>query len=413
MTQPPLRVTVFGEYGAQNFGNEATLASFLTDLAVVEPTAAVTVVGSDPERVRADHGVAAVAMVAPWRPRVRRVGRLLDLAWLARQAARADLVVLPGTGIVEGIGRQATGIALSLCAMTWSARLLGRGVLGLTIGVEADGSRAVRRLHARTLRSLTWLSVRDASSLAAARALVPGLTCPVLPDPVLTRAPEEPTGEPTGETVVRDEVGVGVMSYFGRSGRPEQAMPEHVRYVEQMVELVARLVAAGHTVRLLHGDAADAPVVERVRAGVLGRLPDGSAPGRVVASPLGGVDDVQRVARGLRVLVAPRYHNLVGALTVATPCIAVAYGDKHRSLMREVGTPELCHDIEALDVDALVAQVEQVAGEWAAYSARVAAVLTRMRGTDEARLAQVRRAVEGSRRGARRLGPVPEPAGQA
>jgi polysaccharide pyruvyl transferase WcaK-like protein len=52
-------------------------------------------------------------------------------------------------------------------------------------------------------------------------------------------------------------------------------------------------------------------------------------------------------------VVAIRYHNVLCALKLGKPTIAISYSPKHDALMANMGLGEFSHDVNALDVDEL------------------------------------------------------------
>ena len=58
--------------------------------------------------------------------------------------------------------------------------------------------------------------------------------------------------------------------------------------------------------------------------------------------------------------VCTRYHNVVAALKLSKPTIAVAYSIKHTALMADMGMPEFVKPARSLDADDLIAQFEEL-----------------------------------------------------
>lgn len=53
-------------------------------------------------------------------------------------------------------------------------------------------------------------------------------------------------------------------------------------------------------------------------------------------------------------VVAIRYHNVLAALQLSKPTIAISYSPKHDVLVAEMGLPEFCMAVNALDVSELI-----------------------------------------------------------
>jgi polysaccharide pyruvyl transferase WcaK-like protein len=53
-------------------------------------------------------------------------------------------------------------------------------------------------------------------------------------------------------------------------------------------------------------------------------------------------------------VVAARYHNVLCALKLAKPTIAIGYSGKHQALMSGMGMPQFCLQANALTADRLI-----------------------------------------------------------
>lgn len=59
-------------------------------------------------------------------------------------------------------------------------------------------------------------------------------------------------------------------------------------------------------------------------------------------------------------VVATRYHNLVCALKVGTPTLALSYSAKSDALMAEMGMGAYCHSAREADADRLLEQFREL-----------------------------------------------------
>ena len=76
----------------------------------------------------------------------------------------------------------------------------------------------------------------------------------------------------------------------------------------------------------------------------------------VVAQPVTDFNDVMRAMEPLGAVIATRYHNLIAALKLSKPTIALGYSRKHHSLMSDLGLAEFSHSVASLDVTSLTQQ---------------------------------------------------------
>ncbi|HEX4223417.1 MAG TPA: polysaccharide pyruvyl transferase family protein, partial [Pseudonocardiaceae bacterium] len=155
-------------------------------------------------------------------------------------------------------------------------------------------------------------------------------------------------------TVAEDPraVGVGVMAYYG--GNDDRADGERIyrSYVDAMTRFVRHLVAQGRPVRLFIGDRIDRQVVAEIQQAVASPL--------VAATPLDTLEELMRSMAGVGTVVATRYHNVLCALKLGKPTLAIGYAKKNDVLMAEMGLDGFCQEARAIDVDRLVAQFEEL-----------------------------------------------------
>jgi polysaccharide pyruvyl transferase WcaK-like protein len=143
-------------------------------------------------------------------------------------------------------------------------------------------------------------------------------------------------------------VGVGVMDYHGSNTDRDQAGRIHRDYVGRMTEFVRWLAERGRIVRLFVGDQVDAAVGDRIVAAV------GSRAVSVVHTST--MEELLREMARVDTVVASRYHNVLAAVKLGKPTVAVGYAAKSDALMAEMGLGEFCQSIRDLDVERLVKQ---------------------------------------------------------
>lgn len=281
--------------------------------------------------------------------------------------------------------------------MAASARLHRRRFLLVDVGAEWALNPLTRRLYVAIARLATHVSYRDSASAAAmARAGVH--------DPAAI-APDLAFGHPA-PTLAKPEPGrivVGVMAYYGRKDDPKRGADVRNRYVATMARAIAEVVAAGSRVVLVGGDRVDVDVARDVRAAVLAACP-GLSDTAVGVRELTTFSDLTKEMMRAQVVIASRFHNLIGALRLARPTISIGYASKNRHLMQALGLNEYCQEIEDLDAGQLIAQVraaQENADDLAArirrgtsdYAAEVQCLLERV-GSEALGLTPPRRKLE-------------------
>jgi polysaccharide pyruvyl transferase WcaK-like protein len=144
------------------------------------------------------------------------------------------------------------------------------------------------------------------------------------------------------------------MDYYGPRSRPEDGERAYRRYLEKVTAFVAWLLDRDYTVQLLIGDVSyDTRVKGDVKAMLQERDP-ARATGRIVDVPVSSVEQLIAQLAKTDMVVATRFHNILLALMLNKPVVALSYHEKITSLMSGVGLAEYCQDIDAPGVDGLV-----------------------------------------------------------
>lgn len=353
--EEPVRVGVFGLLGSGNIGNDGSLEAVLGYLRAEQPEAVVDTLCGGPEAVTARYGIPATRLHwyrGEYRTASRAgavaakaVGKLVDVARTAAWVRRHDVVIVPGTGVLETtLPLRPWGFPYSLFLVCATGRLFGTPVALVSVGAGAIGSRPTRTLTRWSSRLATYRSYRDVQSRDAMRAM--GLDTArdeVYADLAFCLPP--PTSAPPGPPGL---VCVGVMDFHGSNDDRARAEEIHRRYLDGTIRFVRALVEDGRPVRLLTGDELDRPVVDAVLDAVDSPL--------VTAAEAASLADLMKEAAAADTVVATRYHNLVCALKVGTPTLALSYSAKTDVLMDRMGLGAYCHPAREVDADRLLEQ---------------------------------------------------------
>jgi polysaccharide pyruvyl transferase WcaK-like protein len=175
-----------------------------------------------------------------------------------------------------------------------------------------------------------------------------------------TMIPSEPAKE-RGVTVV----GVGIMTYHSESNTGEADDSVYQTYISKLSSLVSWLLSQGYLVRLLIGDAVhDEPIRKDLRLS-LERGGIKYEQVQIIDTPATSVSDVLSQLAATDTVIASRFHNVLLALMLGKPVVAISYHEKVDALMAGLGLADFCQDIENIDLDKLVEQfttLEQCAG---------------------------------------------------
>ncbi|MFJ9037783.1 polysaccharide pyruvyl transferase family protein [Streptomyces sp. NPDC102406] len=350
------RVGVFGLLGSGNLGNDGSLEAVLDYLRAAHPDAAVDALCGGPEAVSARYGIPATRLHwyrGEYRTASRAgaiagkgLGKLLDVFRTAAWVRRHDAVIVPGMGVLEAtLPLRPWGFPYSLFLLCASGRLLRTPVALVSVGAAAIRDRPTRALVRRSARLAAYRSYRDAASRDAMRAMgVDTARDEVYPDLAFAL----PTPRPDGPAGPPGRVCVGVMDFHGSNDDRARAGEIYQRYLDGTIRFVRTLVQEGRPVRLLTGDACDAPVVGAILDAVNSPL--------VTAAEAASLTDLMKEMAAADSAVAVRYHNLVCALKAGTPVLAVSYAAKSDALMARMGLGAYCHPAREIDADRLLEQ---------------------------------------------------------
>jgi polysaccharide pyruvyl transferase WcaK-like protein/SAM-dependent methyltransferase len=363
------RVGLVGLLGSGNLGNDGSLEAMLAYLAAKHPDTVLDSMCSGPAQITARYGVPATRLrwsatetAGPRSTTVLAVkslkvplGIVVDAFRTASWVRRHDVVIVPGTGVLEAtIAVRPWHTPYSMLLVCTFGRLFGTKVAFVSVGAAEVRQPLTRWLITTAARLAYYRSYRDTSSRDAMRRM--GLDTSgdaVYPD--LTFALQIPHGAP----VAADTVGVGVMDYHGGNDDRQQADRLRAAYVEKMKSFVMWLVDNGRRVRLFTTDVHDERVKREVIAALRANRPE-LGPSQVIAEPVPCLDELMRQIASVDTVVASRYHNVLYALKLAKPTLAVGYAAKFGALMAEMGLAEFCQSAGSVDVDRLIEQFTEL-----------------------------------------------------
>jgi polysaccharide pyruvyl transferase WcaK-like protein len=391
---PVRRVALYGYLGSSNLGNDASLETVVSWFEAHHPKIDLRCITIAPEQVEKQYGIASVPLAwrSPRRARSRTtetlqnlLGRLLDVPRSYRLAGSVDAVIVPGMGVLEdSLTARPWALPYWLFLIALACRIRGRRFVLLDVGAERAANPVTRWLFAATARLATHASFRDRSSAAVmARAGIRGRHV-VAPDLAFAH-PASTVAEPIGGRVV-----VGVMAYHGPGDDPRRGAAVRRHYVATLADALTTLAGSGQRITLVGGDQVDIDVARAVRAAVLRLGPD--LPGdAVVIREVTTFAELTCEMRSAEVVVASRFHNVICALRLGRPTVAVGYADKCRNLMDALGLDDYHQHIDQLDAGRLIAQVRAAQRDAEALAAHIRAAGSHYGGEVESLLRRVTR----------------------
>jgi polysaccharide pyruvyl transferase WcaK-like protein len=367
------KISLFGHFGAGNFGNESTLQAMLYHLRRLMPAAEISCICSAPDIVAADYKIATLpinaVVVQPWNirnPLVRLARKALIgipselYRWLKgiKTLWHTDALIVVGTGLLtDAFGIQGWG-PYSMFKWSVIAKLCGCRLMFVSVGA-GPLERCTGRLLIKSALSLAdFRSYRDEATLAYLRDI--GLRSRgdrVYPDLAFS-LPAPPANRDAAKRP-RPVVGLGVMLYGAMYGIEKTTSAHYAGYVETLAGFAQWLLNRDYDIRLLKGDLSDPTVAMEFKALLKDRF-GFDDDHRIIDDPIQSVDDLLAQLAASDLVVATRFHNVLLALFLNKPCISISFHHKCSSLMKQMGLGEYSQDIRNLNTETLIEQFCQL-----------------------------------------------------
>lgn len=376
----PANIGLFGVFGCGNSGNDGSLEAMLIFLRQLLPDAELTCICPAPDRVRQEYGLAAL--------RIGRSGsdssffRFLDqlllraphvvAGWIQaiRTVRRFDLLIIPGTGILDDFSTGPLAMPYALFRWCISAKLCGAKVWFVSIGAGPVHHPLSRWLMKWAAAVSQYRSYRDTISKEFMDSIgLDARTDPVYPD-IAFKLPAPKCSNSRRSDGKALTIGLGVMAYGGWRDTPERGVDIFDVYLKKITRFLIWLLDRGYHVRILMGDTVDQQAVDDLMKAV---ATDGRAltPEKLAAEPTFSLHDLMRQIALTDIVVATRFHNVVCALKLGRPTISIGYAKKNDVLLADMGLGDFCQQIEQLDVDLLIEQFTALASDRKKHEQRI------------------------------------------
>lgn len=368
------KIYFFGHFGSPNFGNEITFQTFLDRLRRRFPNADIFCICTGPETLAVTQNIKTI----PIRPNfdlatklgARLPGLLRKLfitlpseayRWLDafKSLKGADVLIIPGTGLLtDSYGLLSWG-PYNLFKWSLVAKMRGCKLMFVSVGAGPLYGMLGKYFVKSALSVADYRSYRDDASMNYLKGIGFSTNSDrVYPDLVFS-LPEATLSQGENREARRRVVGLGLMEYAGRYSVTNPRSETYTRYLECLVTFAQWLLANNYDIRLLIGDACDTPVVKEFKALLNGR-PGIHDEQRINDDPLPSVAHFISQLAETDVVVGTRFHNVLLALLLDKPVIAISFHHKCASLMSDMGLAEYCHDINHMNVDRLIEQFQDL-----------------------------------------------------
>ena len=361
------KICLFGHFGTNNFGNEATLQTILYHLGRHLPEADIACVCTGFEAIASGHGIRAVpispTLASRWtfHSRVARLLRKVFIGapselyrwWLAfRTLKDTDMFIIPGTGLLTdayGLGWGPYSLfKWSLMAKVRGCKLFSSASVRARSTACSDDTLLSQLFPWRTSGPFATMPARLTWKVSA---FVKN-SDRVYPDLVFS-LPEAMLPHSENREAPRRIVGLGLMAYAGKYSVANPRSETYTAYLENLAIFVKWLLANNYDIRLLIGDICDTPVTKEFKSLLNGSLGTPDETALVMHLVLSVAQLLSQLAE-TDIVVATRFHNVLLALLLDKPVIAISFHHKCASLMSEMGLAEYCHDINHMNADRLI-----------------------------------------------------------
>jgi polysaccharide pyruvyl transferase WcaK-like protein len=363
-----LRIALFGAFGVGNLGNECTLQALISNIQKCAPQAEVSCICMGPQETQSAYNIpASLIKELPLPPSKNPVLKLLRriflvipmelFRWGKAVATLKDvnMLVMTGTGMLGdfGIG---PGLHYEILKWTVAAKLSRCKVIFLSVGAGPLRKALSRHFVKAALSCAAYRSYRDEFSKDYLKSIrfdsdrdqvYPDLAFSY-PTARLPRSSDHSCNKPV--------IGVGLMTYFNRRGVSPEDETIYRDYLTKLGNFVTWLLERKYTVRLLIGDVA---YDQRARQDLRTFLEErgfSCKNGSIIDEPASSVEEVLSQLAATDLVVASRFHNVLLALMLGKPVLAISYHEKVDALMEEAGLAAFRQDIESIDVEKLIRQ---------------------------------------------------------
>ncbi|HWP02837.1 MAG TPA: polysaccharide pyruvyl transferase family protein [Gemmatimonadaceae bacterium] len=414
-----VRAAIWGHYHGGNLGDELVVATLADAIRARQREAQIVAVSQAPADTRLRHGLETFPLAPSalpgsvsrptdtprprWQSRLRAAARRLpllrqlwrfsrslsaaldDMAFCfpaLRFLRRVDILVVAGSGQLIDKFCGPFGHPYALFRWCSLARLTRTSVLLPSVGAGPLTHPLSRFFVRRALARAAYVSVRDVASAGVLHAVGVRRPLPVVPDMAWASTAAWRAAAAVGERprVGSRVVGLNVMAHEDPRYWSRGDLDRYTRYLRTMATFARRLLDNGYTVRVFSSQnrADEAPARELLQ---ILESQGAFASGELVwtIDPSAGAEDLIANIVDCDLVVAARYHSILLPLLLGIPTIGLAYNHKTTELMRGVGLPQWCFDIDAASAADLCAAVESLWNYWPSYRPQVHDIALRNR----------------------------------
>jgi polysaccharide pyruvyl transferase WcaK-like protein len=267
-----------------------------------------------------------------------------------------DMLVMAGTGMLGDVGIHPFDLHYDILKWSTIAKLRRCKLLFVSVGVGPIRHPLSKWLVKAALALADYRSYRDGFSKEYLESLhFDTKSDSVRPDlafslpKTMIPSPQVHDGHPA-------VIGVGIITYSHRRGNSGNVESGYSNYITKLSTFVTWLLEHQYTVRLLIGDAVYDHRARKDLRSLLEVSGINYEDRKIIDEPASSVDELLSQLANIDLVVASRFHNVLLALWLKKPVVAISFHEKVDSLMSAVGLSEFCQDIEHIDTNKLIGQ---------------------------------------------------------
>ena len=363
------KIALFGTFGTGNLGNECTLQAMLLNIRKRVPNAQVTCICSSPEETASTYGIRALPIREislrgtnnrAWRLlRKILVGIPIELyRWFSviKRLTGSHMLIMTGTGMLSDSGIHPLGLHYDVLRWSAVAKLCRCKLLFVSVGAGPIRHWLSRFFVKAALRLADYRSYRDNFSKEYLKSIGFDADADAVYPDLAFSLPEDTLPDDQGDGDMCALVGVGLITHYVHHSLSDDVEQTYRDYTAKMASFIRWLLEHNRTVRLLIGDVVyDSRVRKDVRT-LLEQSGLTYEKSNIIDEPPRSFEELLSQLATTKVVVASRFHNLLLALMLGKPALAISFHEKDDSLMMAVGLQEFRQDIARLDVSALIEQ---------------------------------------------------------
>jgi len=374
----PKKIVFLGLFGQQNLGNDCTLQAMVYNARKYLGNAEVKCICTGPEDTSERYNIPAFPMeVMSGKARTRKNNTLLRLlrkvfVRITKEVLHgvkgfktlkgSDMLVAPGTGLLVDHTTGFRGYPYYVFKWSLIAKLCRCRLLIVSIGAGPIYHPLSRWFIRSALSLAEYRSYRDSCSKQYIESIgFETNSDRVYPDLAFSLPEAIMVGLDHREGQ-RSVIGVGVVDYYGQNAKLHSGGEDAYRdYINKTATFITWLLEHNYNVRVLIGDVRyDSSVRQDLRELIEKRgLKDDK--GQIIYETISSVEQLLSQLSKTDIIVSPRFHNIILALMLNKPVIALSHHEKFDSLMAGLGLAEYCLHIDNLNVDRLIEQFKKVA----------------------------------------------------